>query len=446
MSAVLEKTVPEHFDEPGRQPPMQVPSQVLPPVASQPIEPDDLSELARASIPHVTIHAFCESEDFAQVWRAAAADRRLAATTTAIHQGGFEAAVHAYSRRKTPDLIIIESTAPAEKLLLEVDALAELCDPETRVIIVGHRNDILLYRRLVNMGISNYLVAPASIATVIAAISDIYAEPGKEKIGRVYAVMGAKGGVGASTVAQGLALELAERRDSDVLLVDLDLCFGSACINLAVEPSRGLTELIGQADRLDVTMLDRVLVRRGLHLNLLGGAARLDATRELDEFTVERILEVAQTHLRHIVLDIPHVWSGWVERALSAADEVVLVSTPELCSLRNAMALVERATGLRPNDPAPRLVLNQVGMPRRQEISAKDVAAILKVEPALSVPFDAKSFSLAAARGKTVSEVARRSPVARSYGRLADLMSPAGATTAPRNPRRRWTLLRRKGA
>jgi pilus assembly protein CpaE len=431
--AALEKTVPENFDE--------VPSAPLP----QAIEPAELSELAKASIPHVTIHAFCESEDFEQVWQGASADRRLAAATTATFQGGFEAAVRTYSRRKTPDLVIIESTDPGEQLLLQADSLAELCDPETRVIIVGHRNDILLYRKLVSMGVSNYLVSPAGIATIISAISEIYAEPGKEKIGRVYAVIGAKGGVGASTVAQSLALELSERRDSDVLLVDLDLCFGSSCINLSVEPNRGLTELIGQADRIDVTILDRVLVRRGLHLNLLGGAARLDTGREIDEFTVERILEVAQTHLRHIVLDIPHLWCGWVERALSAADEVVLVATPELCSLRNAMAMVERVTALRPNDPAPRLVLNQVGMPRRQEISAKDVASILKVEPALSVPFDSKSFSLAAARGKAVSEVARRSAVARAYAKLAELISPPGQTAPARVPGRRWAVLRRKG-
>ena len=415
-------------------------SQPLP----QGIEPAELIELARASIPHVTIHAFCETEGFEQVWHAAAADRRLSAATTALFPGGFEAAIDAYGRRKTPDLVIIESSAPGEQLVMQADSLAELCDPETRVIVVGHRNDIGLYRKLVNMGVSNYLVAPIGIAAVIGAIAEIYAEPGKEKIGRVYAVLGAKGGVGASTVAQGMALELADRRDSDVLLVDLDLCFGSSSINLSVEPNRGLTELIGQAERIDVTMLDRVLVRRGLHLNLLGGTARLDASRDLDEFTIERLLEVAQTHLRHIVLDIPHLWCGWVERALTAADEVVVVATPELGSLRNAMALVERVTALRPNDPAPRLVLNQVGMPRRQEITAKDVAAILKVQPALSVPFDPKNFSLAAARGKTVAEVARRSPVARAYARLADLVCVPGQAAAPR-PARRWAILRRKG-
>lgn len=426
MSAVIEK-----FDDLG--------SQALP----QPIEPAELAELARASIPHVTIHAFCESEAFESVWRGASADRRLASTTTEAQQGGFAAALQTYSRRKTPDLIIVESRASGDALVFEADSLAELCDPDTRVIVVGHQNDIMLYRKLVSMGVSNYLVAPASVATVISAISDIYAEPGKEKIGRVYAVVGAKGGVGASTVAQGLAMELAERRDADVLLVDLDLCFGTSCIDLGVEPNRGLAELIGQADRIDVTMLDRVLLRRGLHLNLLGGGARLDAGRELDEFTVERILEVAQTHLRHIVLDIPHLWSGWVERALSAADEVVVVSTPELGSLRNAMALVERAGGLRPNDPAPKLVLNQVGVPRRQEITAKDIAAILKVEPALSVPFDSKCFSLAAARGKAVAEVARRGPVARCYAGLAEMLSPAG-DTATRRPGRRWKIMRRK--
>lgn len=392
-----------------------------------------------ARVPRVTIHAFHETADFAATWRLAAQDRRLVSATTDLRPGGFAAALRCYANERTPDLIIVESLADSARLEFHLDSLADLCDPATRVIVVGHRNEIQLYRKLIGMGVSSYLVAPVDIAAMISAISDVYSQSGAEKIGRVTAVIGAKGGVGSSTLAQSLALALSERQASDVLLADLDLAFGTAALNLDVEPNQGLAELIDRAEPIDAAMLDRVTIRRGLRLTLLCTSPGLEAGREIDEDAVERIIEVAQMHLRHSVLDLPHLWSPWVERALAAADHVIVVATPELGSLKNAVAVLARARALRPNDPAPLLVLNQVGMPHRQEVTARDIAQVLKVEPALSVPFDAKAFSLAAARGRMVAEVARRKPVARAYAKLAAIIDP----DAPRPHRGPLSLLRR---
>lgn len=414
------------------------------PALPEPLDSVLPADLAGLRIPHVSIHVFHDTEEFGAVWRLAERDRRLVSASTAASLGGFPAALERYARERSPDLIIIETEADTEALEYQLDSLADLCRPESRLIIIGRRNDIQLYRRLLDMGVSGYLVWPVGVAGLIAAIADIYRQPGQTKIGRVAAVLGAKGGVGTSSVAQSLALELSNRRGSDVLLVDLDLAFGTAGVDLDVDPNQGLADLIRQPERIDTDMLDRATIRCGEHLSLLGATPAFERGYEIDEESLDRIIEVAQSHVRQVVLDIPHLWAPWVERALVDSDDVVVVSTPELASLRNAVALIARIKALRPNDQPPLLALNQQGVPRRQEITARDIAQVLELHPAVTIPFDPRTFSQAASRGKMVAEMARRRPLGRAFAQLANLLDPEQAKV--RRPRRRWFLGRRQRA
>ena len=419
--------------------PLQPATDVLESDAAAAIEAS--CDLDNVRIPHVVIHVFRETEAFAQTWERAARDRRLVSATTSVHEGGMRAAIRKYSSEPTPDLIVVETAASEDILQHDTDALAEVCEPGTQLIMVGHRNDITLYQKLLGMGVANYMVYPVTVESVIAAISEVYRKPGAEKIGKIHAVIGARGGVGASTVAQNVARELAEGQGSDVLLVDMDLHFGSASLNLDVEPNQGLIEVIDQAERLDVAMLDRVLIKRGMHLNLLGTAPGLETDRDFDAASVERLLDIAGMHIPNTVLDIPHVWTDWVKLALTAADTVTIVSTPELGSLRNATTMVTQLAAMRPNDRAPHLVLNQVGMLRREEIGPQDVMSILKITPLATIPHDPRMFSRAASQGKLVSELGRRRPTSLAFGTIAEALNPSARTTADAGRRRR----RRRG-
>ena len=391
------------------------------------IEPEQSCDLETARIPHISISVFRETDAFSAVWEKAACDRRMVSTTTGIFPGGLPAAIKRYKAEKTPDLLIVETNSDETILEYEVDSLAEVADPGTQLIVIGHKNDISLYQKLLSMGVSNYLVYPVTVQSIIQSISEVYKEPGKEKIGKIHAVIGAKGGVGASSVAQNVALEVSRTQGADVLLVDMDLCFGTASLNLDVEPNQGLIELTDQADRIDVAMLDRVLIKRGLNLNLLGTAPNLDASRDLDAYAVEQMLDTAASHIPQIILDIPHCWNDWVERSLTGADTVTVVATPELGCLRNATSMMNQLKSLRPNDKPPALVLNQVGMPRRQEIADKEVAAILKIEPMVSIPHDPRTFSRAASQGKMIAELGRKKPVAQAFARIAEALAPRSA-------------------
>lgn len=379
-------------------------------------------DLVSTRIPHVTIHVFSESAEFVEIWERAARDRRLAATTATLHQGGLGAAIALYGTEPSPDLIIAETDLGEDEICLQLDALADLCRPGTKVIIIGRKNDIQLYQRLLDMGVSDYLVIPVSIGGLISSIAELYRAPGTARIGRIAAVIGAKGGVGTSTIAQSLALKLGLRHGAAALLVDLDITFGAGLLESGLDRTQGLIEALRDPDRVDAEMLDRLSVRRGAHLALLGTAADLDNGVEIDGKAIERILDVARTHFCRIVLDVPHLWSPWVESLLTTADDILIVSTAELSSLANAAVLIARLQALRPNDSMPMLVLNQTGTPGRREISARDVTKALGLSPAISAPFDPKAFNMADLRNRMIADIARRRPFGRACERLAELI------------------------
>lgn len=402
-------------------------------------EPDpglERLDLVSTRIPHVAIHVFSQSAGFAATWEQAARDRRLAAATATLHQGGLRAAIDLYRNRQSPDLIIAETDLGEDEICLKLDALADLCRPGTRVIIIGRKNDIQLYQRLLDMGISSYLVTPVSVAGLIGSIAELYRDPDKADIGRIIAVLGAKGGVGTSAIAQSLALKLGQRHGADALLVDLDVAFGAGLLESGLDRAQGLIEALRDPDRVDAEMLDRLSVRRGEHLALLGTAADLNSGFEIDGLATERILDVARTHFCRIVLDVPHLWAPWVERLLIAANDVIIVSTAELASLANAAVLITKMRALRPNDGMPMLVLNKTGMKGRREISARDVEKALGLAPALSMPLDPKAFNMADLRNRMIADIARRRPFGRASERLAELVDQAGSGGAEQRQKR----------
>lgn len=388
-----------------------------------PAAQDEMCDLSGIRIPHIKIDVFRETDAFAATWERAAQDRRMVSATTTIYPDGFLGAIRKYTVEQTPNLIIVETDSTEDILEYQTDSLAEVCDPGTELIVVGHRNDIALYQKLLAMGVSNYMVYPVTIGSIIAAINEVYREPERTKIGRIHAVVGSKGGVGSSTVAQNIAHEMAEETRSEVLLIDMDLCFGTASLNFDVEANQGLRELIDQADRVDSAMLDRVLVRHGTHLNLLGALPALVNDRDPDATSIEKILNVAAAHVPNVVLDLPHTWSAWIQRTLTAADRVVVVSTPDLCALRNAATMVNELKGIRPNDSPPMLVLNQTGLPGRNEIAAREINRLLDLSPVAELPFDAKAIGRTMSSGKMLRDVGPRRPIARKIRGIAELLS-----------------------
>lgn len=378
---------------------------------------------AEVSVPRIAIHVFAERQDTLAAAERAGQDRRLSRATTQIRVGGVAAAVETYHHEPTPPLIVVECLKDPQTLLWEVDQLAEVCDAGTKVIVVGATNDILLFRELMRRGVSEYLVAPLQPLQLISAIGGLFADPAQPFVGRSIAFVGARGGAGSSSVAHNTAYAMSERIGANTVIVDYDLPFGTAGLDFNQDPLNGVADALTQPDRLDPVLLDRMMVRCTDKLSLFAAPATLDADWDITPDAFEEVTTQIRGTAPFVVLDLPHLWSGWMRRTLIAADEVVVVATPDLASLRNAKNMIDLIKQGRPNDAPPRLVLNQVGVPGRPEIPAKDFGNALGVHPSLLIPFDPKLFGMAANNGQMILDAGAKSKAAEAFQTLAQIVS-----------------------
>jgi pilus assembly protein CpaE len=164
--------------------------------------------------------------------------------------------------------------------------------------------------------------------------------------------------------------------------------------------------------------------------------ASLAECRDVAESAFDRLLDIAQSSAPILIVDVPHLWNSWTKRILLTCDEVVIAAQPVLASLRNTKSLLDVLTEARPNDTPPKVVLNQVGMPKRKEIKPSEFGAALHCEPVVWIPFDADTVSTAANSGQMLADVSATAPVCRSLIKLATLVSGRSS----QNDKRAFTL------
>ncbi len=370
-------------------------------------------------VPRISIQAFCDSPDLVAVIEAAAADRRMARAHVKVHTGGITAAAEFYQAAATPNLIVVESKLAPAALDAQLDRLAEVCDAGTKVIVIGHVNDVDLYRGLTHRGVSEYLVAPVDLMGIIRAVADLYVDRATAPLGRTIAFIGGKGGAGSSMLAHNVAWAIARNFENDVVVADLDLPFGTAGLDFNQDPNQGIAEAVGAPDRLDDNFLDRLLAKCSDHLSLLAAPATLDRTYDFEEGAFEQVIDVAQGGVPAVILDLPHTWNAWVKKTLFGADEVVLTVEPDLANLRNAKNIVDLLRQQRTNDLPARLIINKSGLAKRPEIKLDDFAAALNLKPLAVIPFDAALFGTAANNGQMIAEMDPKNPVAAAFELIA---------------------------
>ena len=376
-----------------------------------------------APLPRITMQAFCESQGVSDTITVASSDRRMQKTHVKVQMGGAAAALEAYRHSPTPNVIVLEFGTERHDILAALDGLSAVCDAGTKVVVIGHVNDVILYRELMRRGVSEYLIAPMETLDFVRAASELFTTPGAEPLGRTIAVVGAKGGVGASTVAHNIAWAISKTISSQTVLVDLDIAFGTAGLDFNQDPPQGVSEAIFAPDRLDANLVDRLMSKCSDHLSLLAAPATLDRTTDLTETALDGLIDILRTSVPTIVIDVPHLWTAWVKRLLLGADEIVLVTTPDLACLRNGKNMLDVIRAARPNDGKPKVVLNQAGVPKRPEIAAAEFAKALGVELAATIPFDAALFGTAANNGQMIAEVQPTGKFAETFGQLASAIT-----------------------
>jgi len=376
-----------------------------------------------APAPRVSIQAFCETVETAAAVQAAGEDRRLAKAHVKVQMGGLTAAVEAYRNAPTPNVIIIEAVSRADEVLHGLDQLAEVCDAGTRVIVVGTVNDVTLYRELTRRGVSDYLIEPVGTIDIVRSVCGLFSAPDAKPVGRIVAVVGAKGGVGASTVAHNIAWAIGRDLALDAVVTDLDLAFGTAGLDYNQDPPQGVADAVFSPDRVDTAFVDRLLSKCTDHLSLLAAPATLERVYDFGVDAFDAILDSLRISVPCIVLDVPHIWTGWARRLLVSADDILVVAAPDLANLRNAKNLVDLLRVARPNDHPPYYCLNQVGVPKRPEITPADFAKALEDQPVAVIPFDPQLFGTAANNGQMIEEVSASHKTAEMFRQMAQVLT-----------------------
>lgn len=384
-----------------------------------------------APAPRVSVQAFCETVETAAAVQAAAEDRRLGKAHIKIQMGGMPAAIEAYRSAPTPNVIVLE-TEPRGDILAGLDQLATVCDSGTRVVVIGKVNDVTLYRELVRRGVSDYVIAPVATIDVVRSICGLFSAPEAKAVGRIIAVVGAKGGVGASTIAHNIAWAIARDLALDSVVADLDLAFGTAGLDYNQDPPQGIADAVFSPDRVDTAFIDRLLSKCTDHLSLLAAPATLDRVYDFGAEAFNSIFDTLRSTMPCIVLDVPHQWSGWTKRALIGADDILIVAAPDLANLRNTKNMYDLIKASRPNDRAPLYCLNQVGVPKRPEISASEFAKAIETPPIVTIPFDPQMFGSAANNGQMIAEIAAGHRTTELFLQIAQRLTGRGEAKKPR--------------
>lgn len=382
----------------------------------EPPKPEPVREVPRdRPLPAINIHMGWDRPEAEALMRALAADSRLARAETHIARGGLDSAV-ARAHAAEIDLFVLDTNLDGAPMLAALDRLRAAA-PNACVVMLGAVNDITLLRELAARGVSDYIVPPAKADDVARSLCALFADVTPAQ---VIAVIGARGGVGASTVARNIAWSIAERQQRKTTLVDFDLSFGSVAASFRQEAELSVCDVIRADD--PETALTKALVEATQHLRLLPAPAKTEPL-ELELLAFDELLANVSRTGSHVVLDLPHAWEPWVRAALCAADEVVVVAGPDLASLRNADNMLKLLRSERDKLSPPTVVLSMTGLPKRPEIPLKDFSEALCVKPAALLAFEPELFAAAEADGCTIHEAMPDAKAALQLDALASALT-----------------------
>jgi pilus assembly protein CpaE len=377
--------------------------------------------------------AFAQDAETESIFRDAFA--ALGADQVSVRRGALAAAKQALQRMPTPANLVIDVSGSANPIT-DLDDLAQFVEPGARVLVVGDSTDLAFYRRLTRgLGVLEYLAKPLNRDLVAQHFLPLVAgrdgADGVVRGGRVVSVLGARGGVGASTIAANLALLLAEEKRHHTLLLDPDLHAGTLSLLLGGEPGGGFRQALEAPDRVDELLVERVAQRLKERLHLMAAEESLDSLPRVEDGAARQLIEVVRRRYNVVLVDLPRAPSALNRELLEESPQRVIVMDPSLAAVRDALRHLAHGNGPGQFGP-PLLVLIQGGAPGM--LSRKQVQAALGRPPDIEIPYLPRQVRTAATLGQPA--ILRRGAFRREIARLAREIVPAIAEA--RAPAKRW--------
>ncbi|MFC3582118.1 AAA family ATPase [Sphingomonas hylomeconis] len=353
-----------------------------------------------------------------------------------IHKGGLRNAVQSLSVSASPTILFVDLSESGDPLN-DINALAEVCEPGTVVIAAGQVNDVRLYRDLVVSGIQDYLLKPLSPDMLREAFTHAQtmlnapkaADLSTERPHCSTAIIGARGGVGASTIATSLAWILSERGKRSTALLDLDVHFGTGALALDLEPGRGLTDAIENPSRIDGLFIERAMVKSSETLSVLSAEAPISSPVMTDGAAFYQLQEEMRAAFECTIVDLPRNMLVQHPHLITDIQIAVIVTELTLAAARDAIRLL---SWLKSNAPQTQVyvVANRVQVAQQLEITRKDFEGSIERKIDFTIPFDQKLAAQSAKLGKPLAEAGKGSKTVAPLNDLADtLMSCGDAAT-----------------
>ena len=350
-----------------------------------------------------------------------------------VHRGGLRNAVQSLSITASPSILLVDLSESSDPIN-DINGLAEVCEPGTVVIAMGQVNDVRLFRDLVASGIHDYLLKPVFPEQVRDVLMHAQAmlnaprsnEPSLNVKHTLTAVVGTRGGVGASTIATSLAWMLSQQGKRNSALLDLDVHFGTGALALDLEPGRGLIDAIDNPARIDGLFIERAMVRANDSLAILSAEAPINQPLLSDGGTFFHLREEINAAFESTVIDLPRNMMIAYPHMLSEVHNVVLVTELTLASARDAIRLL---AAFKTTCPGAKVTLVANKVPANgSEITRKDFETSIEHAVDLVVPLDTKLAVKAAKLGKCLAETARGTKLSAPLNKLVSVVLSAEVT------------------
>ncbi len=349
------------------------------------------------------------------------------------NKGGLRNAVQSLSITASPNILMVDLSESGDPLN-DINALAEVCEPGTVVVAIGQVNDVRLYRDLLASGIHDYLLKPLSpgqVRDALANAQSIFTQPKQHEGGGVRkhisaAIIGTRGGVGASTLATSLSWLFSTDHKLPTALLDLDIHFGTGALALDLEPGRGLTDAIENPSRIDGLFIERAMIRANDHLSILSAEAPINAPLLTDGSAFIQLVDEFRQAFEVTVIDLPRNMLINFPHILTDVNVIVIATEMTLAAARDSIRLL---SWVRQNAPHAQVlvVANKVHQ-GISEISKADFEASIERKINFAVPFDIKSAANAAKLGQAFVDANRASKAAAAIREIAK--SVLGASDA----------------
>lgn len=326
--------------------------------------------------------------------------------------GGVQQAVDALQKRPvSPEYMLIDTGSRGADVLQDIDRLAEYCEGDVRVVVVGSVNDIVFYRDLKARGVLEYFPRPVSAADMRSVLMGNVSStrPQKsspeEQPGTVISIMSAASGDGATTVAMNLAYTLAHEYRQPTVLVDMDYQFGLISKSLDMNASFGIKELFDHPERgLDEMLVSKMLVSYKGKLSIIAAPNDLRLLPSVRPETIRELVGVLRSQFAFVIIDVPHVWTDWTAAALSYSNHSVMVAQLWLRSLTHASRLLTAWNSIGVSEKDISVIINRSGAKFKEAITAQDFERICRHKITAHINNDIRSVSLAENDARTLME------------------------------------------